>query len=155
MHKNIPWIIAGVVVAGGLTWLVYYKPVAPKKVVMPPAPGAGGIAGGTIPVSGGPTTGVAAPTGVPGSNVYSKAGLTIRSSPKINNGFLGLFDNIIATISDAGTFVGNIVSATLDSNSDQDPSGNIYTWYLINPAPGYGYPGGGSYYVREDYITVK
>lgn len=153
MNRIVPWVIAGVVVAGGVTWLLLNKPALPKKPAAaapgPPAPP------GPDPVSIGPSSSPASPNNVPGSNVYSKAGLTIRSSPKISNGFLGWGDNSLLTVSATGTFVGNIVDSTLDSNSDADSSGNIYTWYKINPSPALGMPTQGSFFVREDYITVK
>ncbi len=152
MSVSKGWIIGSALVVG--TIAVYYvakqkRKIAPKPVIIPPpgtGPGTGNSTGGTT----GPAPGPA------GTNVYSKAGLTIRSSPEIYNGWFnsGFLGNVIAEIAVPNVFVGNIATSTVDSNGDADSTGNIFTWYRINPAPAYGIPGG-QYYVREDYVTIK
>jgi hypothetical protein len=152
MAINKGWIVAGVLIGG--TVAVYLVSKQKKKKtgipVIVPAPG-GALATGTG------SGNVAGQTlGPAGTNVYSKAGLTIRSSPQLDDGWFGsgFLGNLVTTIGGPNVFVGNIVSNTVDSNEAMDAAGNIYTWYRINPAPAYGSTGG-SYYVREDYITIK
>lgn len=92
-----------------------------------------------------------------GTGVYTVLpNATLRSSPGISNGFLGFGGNNIATITNAGTWVG-----TYTGNSSPDTDGTLnqatgvaYNWWQVNLAPAYA-SSNASGYVREDYATIK
>lgn len=117
----------------------------------------------STPASPAGTTGTGSPSGLPagpvGKNAYaSQQGLTVRSSPGIDNGFLGLGwgSNFQGTINSVGKWMGIVQGTAADENGDKNPAtGQPYTWYdlkinstlLIQPAD--------KYYVREDYVNLR
>jgi hypothetical protein len=151
------WLLAAAAVGTGLYLYWNKKKPAAKPAVKPkaaPPPGSADPAPDTnVNLNQSPAAG----SGSTGSNLYSLPGLVVRSSPKIDNGWggTGFLGNNIKTVSTGGQFIGVILSSTFDSNGDADTDGNIYTWYKFLPAEGVGFPGGGEYYAREDYVTVK
>lgn len=151
------WLLGAAVVGTGLyLYLNRKKPAgapATKPKAAPPPGSADPAVDTTVNLNQSPAAG----SGSAGSNLYSLPGLVIRSSPKIDNGWWGsgFLANDIKTIATGGQFIGVIIDSADDSNSDADTAGNIYTWYKFLPATGIGFPGGGEYYAREDYVTVK
>lgn len=141
MQKKTIYIIAGVVVvAGAGYWLVNRQNTLSKtgpSYSLPPAGSSGGVQSGA-------------------NQVYSsQAGLTIRTSPDISNGFLGMFGNVFQTVNSAGIWVGTKIAVTPDSDSAINPvTGNIFNWYQVRLAPNFN-ASGSTYFVREDYVTVR
>lgn len=93
-----------------------------------------------------------------GKSVYSaQGGLTIRTSPEISNGFLGMFGNVYQTVDVAGKYLGTYVTSENDKDSSVNPStGQVYKWYQITLAPEFSSGASSSgYYVREDFATLK
>jgi hypothetical protein len=106
-----------------------------------------------------PPAGTPGPASTAGQVYSSQPGLTVRSSPRINTGFLGMFTNQVVAVTNAGTWIGTYAGSTLpDMDKTIDTAtGQIYKWYQIRLAPAYQQFGDGTspYYVRGDYAIIK
>jgi len=64
--------------------------------------------------------------------VYTKLdNVKVRYEPYVNNGF---FNNIMSTITNKGTLLGNVKQVVDDSGKLTNPDGRVYKWFKIKPA---------------------
>lgn len=141
-------ILTGVVIGGAV--VLHF--IINKKNALPT----------TGPSGAAPTAPFGASTGMSaGNQVYtSQPYATIRSSPQINNAFLGLFGgNLVDTVTNAGSWVG-VYNGTRspDQNGDINPvTGNPYNWYNLTLGGMYVQSGNAGMicYIREDFVTLK
>lgn len=152
MKKHTVWIITGSVLAGGI--IVYL--LTKKKRKAEDSKGQQDD-NGYIPITenGNSTSGNnSSPVS---KKVYSaKAGLSIRESPELSDGFLGLGSNHFMAVDTPDIYVGTLLSNTpiADKDGDINPkTSQVFKWWMIQISPTLG--GSGVYYVREDYVKIK
>ena len=64
--------------------------------------------------------------------VYTKLDdVKVRSSNYVNN---GLFDNIMSTITNRKSLVGNVIQIVDDKGSLKNSDGRVYKWFRVKPA---------------------
>jgi hypothetical protein len=64
--------------------------------------------------------------------VYTKLdSVKVRNSNFVNNGFI---NNIMSTITNKGTLLGNVIQVVDDKGKLMNPEGKVYKWFKIKPA---------------------
>ena len=64
--------------------------------------------------------------------VYTKLdNVKVRNEPYVNN---GLINNIMSTITNRGTLLGNVIQVVDDKGKLTNPDGRVYKWFKIKPA---------------------
>lgn len=152
-----PWVIGGAVVGLlAITALVVRKQTLTNTgpSYLPPGTTDAPATGGVTPSNQTPAT---ANTGPVGKKAYvGKAGLITRSSPELNDGFLGMFSNDAGAVNGVGTWLGVVQSTAADLDKDKNPAtGTPYIWYKLNVNPALLLLPSNDYYAREDYVNLK
>lgn len=64
--------------------------------------------------------------------VYTKLdNVKVRNEPYVNNGFI---NNIMSSITNRGTLLGNVIQVVDDKGKLTNPDGKVYKWFKIKPA---------------------
>ena len=159
-NNNKLWIIGGVIVGSALAVILILKKKAQDNTIQENLNQPSATNNNPPATSSNTSSSTPAPTNqttLIGKSAYvGKPGLIMRSSPKLNDGWWGMFGNDLGQLDNVGTYMGVVKLVESDLNSDKNPAtGKVYNWYWLDKDPKLVMPSSDKYYVREDYTNLK